>query len=97
MSYLPLAAPNNASATGDKSDASTSAQITHDEPDEDELDDEDAKKKEDEYLYDERRRAEAPEAQAQWPLRGLHALEEIDLYDNSLKSVKGLEDLPSLT
>lgn len=87
--------PRAESSTVEAGTTTTPAQITHDEPDEDELDDDDAKKTEDEFPYEARRQAEAPEAQ--WPLRGLQELEEIDLYDNSIKSVKGLEDLPSLT
>lgn len=62
--------------------------------DEDELDDQDAAKKEADYPYDEHRRAETEEPV--WPLRNLRELEELDLYDNSLKSVKGLEGLDAL-
>jgi protein phosphatase 1 regulatory subunit 7 len=69
--------------------------VPRDEPDEDELDDEDAAKKEAEYPYEERRRESDKETV--WPLRDLKELEELDLYDNSLKSVKGLEGLDAIT
>ncbi|KAK4053503.1 anaphase-promoting complex subunit Cut9 [Microbotryomycetes sp. JL201] len=71
------------------------AGVTSDPPDEDELDDIDAKKKESDFPYHEREENEG--ATARWPLSGLQDLEELDLYDNSLKSVRGLENLPSLT
>ncbi|GAA5975616.1 hypothetical protein JCM10908_005219 [Rhodotorula pacifica] len=65
-----------------------------DEVDEDPHDDEDAAKKEAEFPYEERRRAEKEEPV--WPLRNLKELEELDLYDNSLKSIHGLEGLSAL-
>lgn len=72
------------------------SQTTHDEElDEDSHDDEDAKKKEEDFehhhLHGEKR------ADVVWPLAGMAELEELDLYDNRLKSVKGLEGLVSLT
>ncbi|GAA5840970.1 hypothetical protein JCM9279_001276 [Rhodotorula babjevae] len=95
--YHPL--PPASSATAGQSLVSTSTAAdtdadARDAVDEDPLDDDDAAKKEAEFPYHERRRAEDEEPV--WPLRGLCELEELDLYDNSLKSVKGLEDLDSL-
>ncbi|KAK4058554.1 protein phosphatase regulatory subunit Sds22 [Microbotryomycetes sp. JL221] len=86
LSYVEEASSNAATESGP---------VTLDPPDEDELDDVDAKKKEDEFPYRERQANEG--ATARLPLSGLHELEELDLYDNSLKSVRGLEDLPALT
>ncbi|GAA5868415.1 hypothetical protein JCM3774_003288 [Rhodotorula dairenensis] len=65
-----------------------------DDVDEDPHDDQDAAKKEADFPYDERKRAEKEEPV--WPLRNLRELEELDLYDNSLKSIKGLEGLDAL-
>lgn len=96
--YHPLpAASTSAGQTlaSSSSDPSSAAPVVSDAPDEDPLDDADAAKKEADYPYEERRRAE--EEEPVWPLRGLKQLEELDLYDNSLKSVKGLEGLDSLT
>ncbi|SCZ93060.1 BZ3500_MvSof-1268-A1-R1_Chr6-2g08436 [Microbotryum saponariae] len=99
LSYRPLPPPaleeSIPTIASDAAAASATATAPQhrDEIDEDELDDPDAKKKEDEFPYHEVR---SGEEQVQWPLRGLKQLEEIDLYDNSLKSVKGLENLPSL-
>lgn len=68
-----------------------------DEVDEDSHDDEDAKKKEEDFEYREHHPARIEQrADAVWPLRNLKELEEIDLYDNRIKSVKGLEGLVSL-
>jgi len=55
----------------------------------DENDDEDAAKKEAEFPYHD----ETSSTETVYPLRGLAKLEELDLYDNSLKKVKGLEGL----
>ncbi|ORY73244.1 protein phosphatase 1 regulatory subunit 7 [Leucosporidium creatinivorum] len=99
LSFTPTPVASTSEEGHTLSEPTTSTEIAAptpaDEPDEDELDDEDAKKKEDEFPYHEHRKADS--AESVWPLRGLKELEEIDLYDNSLKSVKGLEDLPSLT
>ncbi|GAA6001955.1 hypothetical protein JCM10207_003010 [Rhodosporidiobolus poonsookiae] len=92
--YHPLPTPST-SAGQTLASTSTAAATVSDEPDEDPLDDEDAAKKEADYPYHEHRRAE--EEEPVWPLRDLKALEELDLYDNSLKSVKGLEGLDALT
>ena len=64
-----------------------------DPADEDSHDDEDAKKKEDEFEY----MANGDGQEVVWPLRGLAKLELLDLYDNRIKRVDGLEHLPSLT
>ncbi|GAA5965171.1 hypothetical protein JCM8115_005375 [Rhodotorula mucilaginosa] len=69
-------------------------QERRDDVDEDPHDDDDAAKKEADFPYEERTRAEREEPV--WPLRNLKELEELDLYDNSLKSVKGLEGLEAL-
>ncbi|GAA6011001.1 hypothetical protein JCM11491_005903 [Sporobolomyces phaffii] len=94
LSYLPLPPVADSSALVSTSHPTTT-DAPRDEPDEDELDDEDAAKKEAEYPYEERRRESDQETV--WPLRDLKELEELDLYDNSLKSVKGLEGLDSIT
>ncbi|KAL8286855.1 hypothetical protein RQP46_003861 [Phenoliferia psychrophenolica] len=65
-----------------------------DEVDEDDGDDEDAKKKEEEFEWAEHH--SRPSEDVVWPLRDLVKLEELDLYDNRLKSVKGLEGLVSI-
>ncbi|GAA5838538.1 hypothetical protein JCM3766R1_006005 [Sporobolomyces carnicolor] len=95
LSYLPLPPLASSSALVTADAATTPSDAPRDELDEDELDDEDAAKKEAEYPYDERRRESAEETV--WPLRDLKELEELDLYDNSLKSVKGLEGLDAIT
>jgi protein phosphatase 1 regulatory subunit 7 len=58
----------------------------------DENDDADAAKKEAEFPYHDENGA----LETVYPLRGLTKLEELDLYDNSLKKVKGLEGLVGL-
>lgn len=93
----PLAPP--AAETGRTlTEISTSGSVKHDQGrddvDEDPHDDDDAAKKEADFPYEERTRAEREEPV--WPLRNLKELEELDLYDNSLKSVKGLEGLEAL-
>ncbi|GAA5876346.1 hypothetical protein JCM16303_007107 [Sporobolomyces ruberrimus] len=96
LSYHPLPPPPvSALVSTEETTPSTSTDAPRDEPDEDELDDEDAAKKEAEYPYEERRRE--TDNETVWPLRNLRELEELDLYDNSLKSVKGLEGLDAIT
>jgi len=65
---------------------------TRDPEDVDENDDADAAKKEAEFPYQD----ENGTVETVYPLRGLTKLEELDLYDNSLKKVKGLEGLVGL-
>ncbi|BGP14752.1 hypothetical protein JCM10213_004309 [Rhodosporidiobolus nylandii] len=88
--YHPIPAPSAGQTSSDPS-----APAVSDAPDEDPLDDEDAAKKEADFPYHEA--AREAEEETVWPLRGLSELEELDLYDNSLKSVKGLERLEALT
>ncbi|KAM0754432.1 protein phosphatase 1 regulatory subunit 7 [Meredithblackwellia eburnea MCA 4105] len=77
--------------TGTESKADGEGGVSKDEVDEDEGDDVDAKKKEDEYEWDHHH--DHAKGELVWPLRGLENLEELDLYDNRIKSVKGLEGL----
>ncbi|GAA6050909.1 hypothetical protein JCM3770_002529 [Rhodotorula araucariae] len=95
--YHPLPAPSSGQTLASASSADppdTADEHQRDEVDEDPLDDDDAAKKEADFPYHERKRAE--EEEPVWPLQNLRELEELDLYDNSLKSVKGLEGLDSL-
>ena len=96
---IPTISSESAQATAD---LALSTAEGADDIDEDDNDDEDAKKKEQEFEYheshSEARTQENGEVvgEVQWPLRGLQELEEIDLYDNRLKSVRGLEGLVAL-
>ncbi|KAK4703770.1 protein phosphatase 1 regulatory subunit 7, partial [Phenoliferia sp. Uapishka_3] len=100
LSYVPLppTAPQDAGHTlngaEEVKDVVPAAGGPTDEVDEDEGDDEDAKKKEEEFEWSEHHTS--PSAEVIWPLRGLEKLEELDLYDNRLKSVKGLEGLVAI-
>ncbi|BGP38749.1 protein phosphatase regulatory subunit Sds22 [Rhodotorula kratochvilovae] len=92
--YHPLPAPSAGQTFATTPSTDPADAHPRDDVDEDPLDDEDAAKKEADFPYHERRRAD--EEEPVWPLRDLRELEELDLYDNSLKSVKGLEGLDSL-
>jgi protein phosphatase 1 regulatory subunit 7 len=92
LSYVPLP-PVDPTPDAGHSLVAVTPTPAPDEVDEDSHDDEDAKKKEEDFEYHHHQKRE----DTVWPLRGMAELEELDLYDNRIKSIKGLEGLVSLT
>lgn len=76
-------------------ETSLTTEPARDPEDVDENDDEDAAKKEADFPYASEHTAEG-KGEVVYPLSGLDKLEELDLYDNSLKKVRGLEGLKSI-